>query len=59
MNEPGRDGAAASVASRDPACDDTGLLRRIGQGDADAMASFTASTAGLFSLRSCWWSVTG
>ena len=40
MNEPGRDGAAASVASRDPACDDTGLLRRIGQGDADAMASF-------------------
>ena len=40
MNEPGRDSAAAFAASRDPACDDTGLLRRIGQGDADAMASF-------------------
>ena len=41
MNEPGRDlGTAASVASRDPASDDTELLRRIGQGDADAMASF-------------------
>jgi RNA polymerase sigma-70 factor (ECF subfamily) len=40
VNEPGRDSAAAFAASRDPACDDTGLLRRIGQGDADAMASF-------------------
>ena len=28
------------MASRDPASDDTELLRRIGQGDADAMASF-------------------
>ncbi len=41
MNELERDlGTAASVPSRDPACDDTELLRRIGQGDADAMACF-------------------
>ena len=41
MNDPHRDvGAAAFTASHDPACDDAGLLRRIGQGDEDAMALF-------------------
>jgi RNA polymerase sigma-70 factor, ECF subfamily len=41
VNNPYRDvGAAAFPASRDPACDDAGLLRRIGQGDEDAMAAF-------------------
>jgi len=33
-------GAAAFLSSYDPACDDAGLLRRIGQGDEDAMAAF-------------------
>jgi RNA polymerase sigma-70 factor, ECF subfamily len=41
VNNPYRDvGAAALPASQDPACDDAGLLRRIGQGDEDAMAAF-------------------
>ena len=41
MNDPHRDVSAATfTASRDPACDDAGLLGRIGQGDEDAMASF-------------------
>ena len=41
MNDPHRDiGAPTFTASHDPACDDAGLLRRIGQGDEDAMASF-------------------
>ena len=41
MNDPHRDvGAATFTASHDPACDDAGLLRRIGQGDEDAMAAF-------------------
>jgi len=41
VNDPDRDvGAPAFTASRDPACDDAGLLRRIGQGDEDAMALF-------------------
>ena len=41
MNDPHRDvGAATFSASHAPACDDAGLLRRIGQGDEDAMASF-------------------
>ncbi|HEY6790766.1 MAG TPA: RNA polymerase sigma factor [Trebonia sp.] len=41
MNDPHRDvGAATFTASHDPARDDAGLLRRIGQGDEDAMASF-------------------
>jgi RNA polymerase sigma-70 factor, ECF subfamily len=41
VNDPHRDtGAATFTASHDPACDDTGLLRRIGQGDEDAMAAF-------------------
>ena len=41
MNDPHRDlGAATFTASHDPACDDVELLRRIGQGDEDAMASF-------------------
>ena len=41
MNDPHGDvGAATFTASRDAACDDAGLLRRIGQGDEDAMASF-------------------
>ncbi len=41
MNDPHRDASAAtSTASHDPARDDAGLLRRIGQGDEDAMASF-------------------
>ena len=41
MNDPRRDaGAAAFPASHNLACDDAGLLRRIGQGDEDAMAAF-------------------
>jgi RNA polymerase sigma-70 factor, ECF subfamily len=41
VNDPHRDvGTAAFTASHDPARDDVGLLRRIGQGDEDAMASF-------------------
>jgi RNA polymerase sigma-70 factor, ECF subfamily len=41
VNEPHRDvGAPTFPASDDPACDDAGLLRRIGQGDEDAMAAF-------------------
>ena len=41
MNDPHRDvGAATFTASHDPGCDDAGLLRRIGEGDQDAMASF-------------------
>ena len=41
MNEPHRDiGAAALTASHGPVCDDAGLLRKVGQGDEDAMASF-------------------
>jgi RNA polymerase sigma-70 factor, ECF subfamily len=33
-------GTAAFLASDDPACADTGLLRRISHGDGDAMATF-------------------
>jgi RNA polymerase sigma-70 factor (ECF subfamily) len=41
VNDPHRDvGAPTFTASPDPACDDAGLLRRIGQGDEDAMAAF-------------------
>jgi RNA polymerase sigma-70 factor, ECF subfamily len=41
VNDPYSDvGAAALTASCDPAGDDPGLLRRIGQGDGDAMAAF-------------------
>jgi RNA polymerase sigma-70 factor, ECF subfamily len=41
VNDPHRDiGAATSTASHDPAGGDAGLLRRISQGDEDAMASF-------------------
>ena len=41
MDDPHRDaGAPTSTASRDGACDDVQLLRRIGQGDEDAMAAF-------------------
>ena len=41
MNDPERDvGAAIFAASRDPASHDDWLLRRIGQGDEDAMAAF-------------------
>ena len=41
MNDPCRDvGAPAFTASHDPACGDAELLRRIGQGDEDAMAAF-------------------
>ena len=41
MNDPHRDvGAATFPASNDPACEDAGLLGRIGQGDEDAMATF-------------------
>ena len=41
MDGPHRDaGAPTFAASRGDACDDAGLLRRIGQGDEDAMASF-------------------
>jgi RNA polymerase sigma-70 factor (ECF subfamily) len=41
VNDPHRDaGAPAFTASHDAAGDDAGLLRRIGQGDEDAMAAF-------------------
>jgi RNA polymerase sigma-70 factor, ECF subfamily len=41
VNDPyGPVGAAAFTAGHDPACGDAGLLRRIGQGDEDAMALF-------------------
>ena len=41
MNDPHRDaGATTLAASRDLSCDDGQLLRRIGQGDEDAMAAF-------------------
>ncbi len=41
MNDPHRDsGAATFTASRGPAGDDVALLRRIGQGDENAMAAF-------------------
>ena len=41
MDDPHRDvGAPIFTASRDDACDDVQLLRRIGQGDEDAMAAF-------------------
>jgi len=41
MNDPHRDaGAATFTASHDGAFDDAALLRRIGQGDEDAMAAF-------------------
>jgi RNA polymerase sigma-70 factor (ECF subfamily) len=41
MNDPRGDaGAPAATVRRDGACDDTALLRRISQGDEDAMAAF-------------------
>ena len=41
MDDPHRDvGAPIFTASPDDACDDVQLLRRIGQGDEDAMAAF-------------------
>jgi RNA polymerase sigma-70 factor, ECF subfamily len=41
VNDPHRDvGALTFTACHDPGCDDAGLLRRIGQGDEDAMAAF-------------------
>ena len=41
MNDPQRDvGTATFAASSDPGCEDAGLLRRIAQGDEDAMAAF-------------------
>jgi RNA polymerase sigma-70 factor (ECF subfamily) len=41
VNDPHPDvGAAAITAGHGPACDGAGLLRRIGQGEEDAMASF-------------------
>ena len=41
MNDPSRDvGATTFTASHGPACGDAELLRRIGQGDEDAMAAF-------------------
>jgi RNA polymerase sigma-70 factor, ECF subfamily len=41
VNDPHRDaGAPTFTVSHDPARDDAGLLRRIGQGDEGAMASF-------------------
>jgi Sigma-70 region 2 len=41
VNDPHPDvGAAAFTGSHDPGCEDAGLLRRIGQGDEDAMAAF-------------------
>jgi RNA polymerase sigma-70 factor (ECF subfamily) len=41
VNDPHQEaGAVTLTASRPPACDETQLLRRIGQGDEDAMAAF-------------------
>jgi len=41
MNEPHREaGSPTFTASRDGSCDDAALLRRISQGDEDAMAEF-------------------
>jgi hypothetical protein len=41
VNDPHQDvGAATFTVSHDLACDDAGLLRRIGQGDEDATAAF-------------------
>jgi RNA polymerase sigma-70 factor (ECF subfamily) len=40
MSDPRGDGAPIFTVSRDGARDDAALLRRIGQGDEDAMASF-------------------
>jgi RNA polymerase sigma-70 factor (ECF subfamily) len=40
MSDPRGDPAPIFTVSPDGACDDTALLRRIGQGDEDAMASF-------------------
>jgi len=41
VNDPrGDPGAAIFTGSQDGACDDAGLLRRIGRGDEDAMAAF-------------------
>lgn len=41
MNDPHRDASAPIITvSRAPACDDAQLLRRIGQGDENAMAAF-------------------
>ena len=41
MNDPrGDPGAATFTGGQDGACDDAGLLRRIGRGDEDAMAEF-------------------
>ena len=41
MNDLHRDvGVPTFTGSHDPACDDAGLLRRIGQGAEDAMAAF-------------------
>jgi RNA polymerase sigma-70 factor (ECF subfamily) len=43
VNDPHRGrGAATFTAGHDPARDDAGLLRRIGQGDGDAMTAFYA-----------------
>ena len=40
MSDPRGDGAPIFTVSPDGACDDAALLRRIGQGDEDAMAAF-------------------
>jgi RNA polymerase sigma-70 factor, ECF subfamily len=40
MSDPRGDGAPIFTVNPDGACDDAALLRRIGQGDEDAMASF-------------------
>jgi len=47
MDGPHRDaGAPTFAASRGGACDDAGLLRRIGQGDEDAMAALPRARPG-------------
>src|SRR6202050_5797833 len=40
MSDPRGDGAPIFTVSPEGACDDAALLRKIGQGDEDAMASF-------------------
>jgi len=55
MNDPQRDaGAATFTASHDGARDDVQLLRRIGQGDEDAMAAFYREHGRSCSRRFCW-----
>jgi hypothetical protein len=63
MHDPHGDaGAATFAASRDGACDGVQLLRRIGQGDEDAMAAFyrlTAARTALSRILTTWCAIAG